>query len=565
MDESQFAELETAFQETLDACRQLYVSAARRGKAALAHASANHETRFVQSMDSLHQGLLIKIYVTVVEADRRWSREEKRLARLLFDHLWPGGVPGGKLREAAQHIFRESQALHWAALVRPFRDLESLHDQIGSLETIVMRLANLIAKADGEITPSEVKCLRMIQAEVSQHLVRLPSDSAHRSRPAEATTSQAILLQETDLVTDAFRRDQAIHRPHTVSDAVEQLTAEQLTAEQPAAERLQAALAELNALVGIEPIKQEIRTLTNFLQLQRQRESHGLPRTEVTLHMVFAGNPGTGKTTVARILGNLLGAMGILQKGHLIETDRAGLVAEYAGQTAPKTNRCIDSALDGVLFIDEAYSLVAETGDDPFGQEAVQTLLKRMEDDRRRLVVILAGYPMEMERLLGTNPGLKSRFTRHLHFNDYSPGELGQIFGRLCAENHYDLPRETRLRLLLGLHRLYHQRDIHFGNGRLVRNLFENAIGRLANRIAGIAPLTRELLTTLQPDDLLVEKAFESPGEQALAAVRLRVSCPGCHESRTLPGSLLCQPVRCPRCDTRFTCEWGEPVDDQVS
>src|SRR5438128_8094386 len=171
--------------------------------------------------------------------------------------------------------------------------------------------------------------------------------------------------------------------------------------------------------------------------------------------MVFTGNPGTGKTSVARILGKIFGAMGILAKGHLVETDRSGLVAEFAGQTGPKANAKIDEALDGVLFIDEAYSLVAHGGEDPYGEEAVQALLKRAEDDRHRLVVILAGYPEEMQTLLDSNPGLSSRFNRQLKFEDYSPLALAEIFGSLCHKDTYTLASGTRPKLMLGMTELY--------------------------------------------------------------------------------------------------------------
>ena len=164
----------------------------------------------------------------------------------------------------------------------------------------------------------------------------------------------------------------------------------------------------------------------------------------MSLHMVFTGNPGTGKTTVARIIGKIFAAMGVLKKGHLIETDRSGLVAGYAGQTGPKTNAKIDEALDGVLFIDEAYSLVAEEGQDAYGMEAVQAVLKRAEDDRDRLVVIMAGYTEEMNTLLDSNPGLSSRFNRVLQFEDYSPVELARIYAWLCEKNHYKLAEGTR-------------------------------------------------------------------------------------------------------------------------
>src|SRR5215468_8367701 len=191
---------------------------------------------------------------------------------------------------------------------------------------------------------------------------------------------------------------------------------------------LQQSLKELDDLIGLGPIKQEVRTLANYLKLERRRGEAGLSETEISLHMVFTGNPGTGKTTVARIVGRIFAAMGVLKKGHLIETDRSGLVAGYAGQTGPKANAKIDEALDGVLFIDEAYSLVADEGQDAYGMEAVQAVLKRAEDDRNRLVIIMAGYTEEMNTLLDSNPGLSSRFNRVLNFEDYSPVELARIY-----------------------------------------------------------------------------------------------------------------------------------------
>jgi hypothetical protein len=249
-----------------------------------------------------------------------------------------------------------------------------------------------------------------------------------------------------------------------------------------------------------------------------------------------------------------------------VETDRSGLVAQYAGQTAPKTNKKIDEALDGVLFIDEAYSLVAERGDDPYGNEAVQALLKRMEDDRHRLVVILAGYPEPMERLLKSNPGLSSRFNRSLEFTDYSTVELARILHSMCERDHYVLLPATRARVLLGFHWLLEHRDEHFGNGRLVRNTFERAIRRLATRIAGLVPVTRELLTVLEPSDLVFDGVPDELWDRAAATPpRFRMACPDCRQNHLVQARFLCQTVKCKRCSRKFPLDWGEPVPGELA
>ena len=253
--------------------------------------------------------------------------------------------------------------------------------------------------------------------------------------------------------------------------------------------------------------------------------------------------------------------MGVLQRGHLVETDRSGLVAEYAGQTAPKTNKKIDEALDGILFIDEAYGLVSEKGDDPYGAETVQTLLKRMEDDRKRLIVILAGYPKPMTRLLRSNPGLSSRFPQVMTFPDYSAVELGRIFELMCARQQYVLPPMTRAKLLLGFQFLLDRRDEHFGNGRLVRNVFERAINRLANRIAGFAPLTKEMLTVIEPGDIVMKNVPPALwANLASEELRFHVTCPGCGKGSGMNMQLLGRTVRCRKCRNTFAADWGDVI-----
>jgi SpoVK/Ycf46/Vps4 family AAA+-type ATPase len=234
-------------------------------------------------------------------------------------------------------------------------------------------------------------------------------------------------------------------------------------------------------------------------------------------------------------------------------------VAEYAGQSAPKSHKKIDEALDGVLFIDEAYSLVAERGEDPYGLEALQVLLKRMEDNRDRLVVVLAGYPEPMEGLLNSNPGLSSRFSRHFTFPDYSASDLGRIFETLCAKNRYALPALTRVKLLLGFQHLIDHRDEKFGNGRLARNIFEQAIERLANRIMGQVPLTRELLVTLDPADILMPEVPETVWQDLDSDQRFfRAVCPSCQHPGRASQNHLGKQIQCPSCRQTFVFEWGE-------
>lgn len=239
---------------------------------------------------------------------------------------------------------------------------------------------------------------------------------------------------------------------------------------------------ELASLIGLDSVKAEIKTLANLVQVQQAREKEGLKNAAMSYHLVFTGNPGTGKTTIARIIAAIYRDLGILKKGHLVETDRSGLVAGYLGQTAIKTNEVIDEALDGVLFIDEAYSLSEEQ--DSYGKEAIATLLKRMEDDRERLVVILAGYTEEMKRFISTNPGLESRFNRYIDFPDYTEEELLQIFLKQVEKYEYQLTDEALAMVKATIHTNFVTKDEQFGNARFIRNLFEKILANQANRLA---------------------------------------------------------------------------------
>ena len=264
---------------------------------------------------------------------------------------------------------------------------------------------------------------------------------------------------------------------------------------------LQEVLAELDQLIGMKSVKDEVRKMAEFCQIAQEREKAGMKNAKLSYHCVFTGNPGTGKTTVARIMAKVFKALGILEKGHLVETDRSGLVAKYVGQTASKTNEIIDRALGGVLFIDEAYTLVGG-GKSDYGSEAIATLLKRMEDDRDRLIVIVAGYPKEMKQFIDSNPGLQSRFTRTIHFPDYNARELADMFRMYAKKNHYVLSPQMEKYLNASLAYLTRKRDKNFGNGRYVRNLFEKAVERQAGRLANDPNRTKEMLRTLELSDI---------------------------------------------------------------
>ena len=274
---------------------------------------------------------------------------------------------------------------------------------------------------------------------------------------------------------------------------------------------LEDLLAELDGLCGLEQVKQDVKSLINLVKVRRLREEAGLPVPPMSLHLVFLGNPGTGKTTVARLLAKLYHAIGVLPKGQLVEVDRSGLVAGFVGQTALKTQEVIQKAIGGVLFIDEAYALVNQDNGNDFGREAVEVLLKNMEDHRKDLVVIVAGYSQLMEKFIHSNPGLESRFNKYFYFEDYDGAQLFTILQSMCDKNGYVLTPEGEALARRELMDLYEDRDENFGNARDVRNLFEQAVARQSDRVARLEAPTREQLMELRPEDLTEPGVAPSP------------------------------------------------------
>lgn len=298
-------------------------------------------------------------------------------------------------------------------------------------------------------------------------------------------------FQKSDVLTCGKCGSKNPHRPQSFSHSESR---EDL-------DEYRAAIEELNGLIGLSTVKREIETLANVVRVQKIREAHGFNVPTMSLHLVFTGNPGTGKTTVARLLGRIYNGLGVLASGHVVEVERRDLVAGYVGQTAIKTMSVISRSLDGVLFIDEAYTL-AKRSENDYGQEAIDTLLKAMEDNRDRLVVVVAGYSQRMREFIESNPGLQSRFNKYIEFPDYTTEELITIFEKFVAQNQYLLTNEAREEVEKILERERRESGSKSANARLVRNVFEIAIEHQANRLAAIAAPCNDDLQKITREDL---------------------------------------------------------------
>lgn len=564
------------YREALNETQSLYVDSGQLVRGTYGWLGGGDDpdaASIANQMNDLHQGFVMKVFASVVPDASAKNIEQRQLGRTLLEHIWGKSVLGSQLHEAIDWLISAADDFEWFDLVRPFTELPEIRDRWGELETLAMRMAKLLTSVDGNRSDRDNQNIETMKQQFDLARGRAPETLASETDTANARDALVWLRDEAKRLREgvgptAAEKPTLIAGPggsfspggslnRTASDAKSK--AEPIADDRTPEQRLQDAKAKLDRLVGLDNIKDQIETLTNFLKMERRRESLELPTTRPSLHMAFIGNPGTGKTTVARIVAEIYGALGILEKGHLVETDRSGLVAEYAGQTGPKTNAKIDEALDGVLFIDEAYTLIDESGNDQYGREAIQTLLKRMEDQRDRLVVILAGYPNEMRQMIRSNPGLSSRVGTTMQFADYPPEALCRIYDLIAKKSKYTLPTESRRRLLRGFTYLYAKRDRHFGNGRTSRNSLERSVRRLANRLATVDEVTRELLTTLEPEDIEVA-GVDQIHLKAMAAEpgKVRVQCKGVPQ--VIDDQLLGTEVQCESCGEMFFADWGEPV-----
>jgi AAA+ superfamily predicted ATPase len=354
--------------------------------------------------------------------------------------------------------------------------------------TSIVNIAKGIAAVDGQASHREVTLIDRLESTLRDYLrdegVRWWSDDDRSIDVYEYADGFA------SLATPASPS----HRDVTTTvKSVEQ---------QPPTNSLEELLDELNALIGLAEVKNQVNSLVNLIRVQHMRREQGLKAAPITQHLVFTGNPGTGKTTIARLLSEIYHRLGVVSQGHLVETERAGLVGAYVGHTAIKVKEVATSALGGVLFIDEAYALKVEGGQD-FGQEAIDTLLKFMEDNRENLVVIVAGYPEPMKRFLDSNPGLRSRFNKYIEFPDYSPDEMMQILRKMADDQGYHLTIDALRIASEVITKAHARRDSTFGNARMVRNLLEVAVSTHASRITHANTFSVEDLSTISASDMV--------------------------------------------------------------
>ncbi len=364
------------------------------------------------------------------------------------------------------------------------------------------RFANAFIKADGNITADEQKAL------ISFKQLLYPGDPNTLSAVDKGKDEAIKQKQDASIISNQDLSDES-NKSSSDNKPDKSKTREPQNKILRSQDEI---ISELNSLIGLDPVKSDVKQLVNFLTVQQMRQAKGMLSVPVSRHLVFYGNPGTGKTTVARLIAQIYKTLNVISSGHLVETDRSGLVAGYIGQTAIKVQEVITKALGGVLFIDEAYSLTGNQDWD-FGKEAIDTLIKSMEDNRDDLIVIVAGYSEKMKKFLLSNPGLKSRFNKYFSFEDYSPSQLVTIFELFSKKAGFHLTAEARDKVLGIFTLLSNVKDETFGNARLARNVFEQTINNQANRIISLMDITEQTLSQIEAVDI--------PGEVEIHAIKI--------------------------------------------
>jgi len=521
-------ELEQAMQQ----CCELYLSCVPHGGATLEGAALELSL----SQDRLHKYLLVKICATVAGADGRWSHEEQQCGAAVLRHV---GLPfsSSELDGIAALVKRHAEKLEWQKLVQPFRELPELRDKMTQLQNLVLRVANLIATADGSVLQREKEIMQEI---LDQLRPARQCDTAAKPRQSQAETTSTMHDVKHGRRNGEVKERKPVRR---VSAAA-----------------VQENLERLDELVGLHQVKQEIYGLANFVSQQRQSSQTGSPLDLNDSHYVFIGSVGTGKSEVAQVLSNILVAAGALDHSGLVEVNSAILAANDPAQAAGEMDASVSAAAGGTLLIDDAGALFSDT--DPSSSAAMRVLLQGMAEHQGELVVILADRSDRLRQEINQRADLATLFGRHLHFPDYSVSQLGQIFQRFCDLSGYKVSRLAQIKLLLAFQwRLGRDGEL-FGNGHLIRQVFEDAVYCLGQRIDGVSPLTAELLTTFEDGDIIID-GVPAGAWSNLADARRRflIHCPGCMKASRVASKLLGVTVKCNRCHQRFVCAWGEPCE----
>ncbi|MBK8397763.1 MAG: AAA family ATPase [Leptospiraceae bacterium] len=381
-----------------------------------------------------------------------------------------------------------------------FYDSVFLTNNMYIVANYLFQILNLVVKQDGIVTETEKRILTRYQSILHESNEDLYSDLPGTKK--DYLNLNSVFNDFFGNVATTIRNES--HKENKSSSQEAKKDKPQGNVQEAGKDEvydLEQLMKELNDLIGLSAVKDEVTNLVNVLKVEKLRKEKNLPVPTRSLHMVFTGNPGTGKTTIGRLIAKIFKALGVLEKGHLIETDRSGLVAGFVGQTAAKTVEICNKSLGGVLFIDEAYAL-AEGGENDFGREAINTLLKFMEDNRGNFIVIAAGYTDNMQEFINKNPGLQSRFNKYIIFADYSPEELFSIFSSITTKSKLKLTDDATAKVKEILQTHYDKRDKKFGNGRFARNLFEKIYGNQANRLVTVTDLDEEGLCTITLEDI---------------------------------------------------------------